>query len=182
MLCGHLFDRFGGEYTIYLSAVCRRDFRAHHPFDILRIVRRRYLFYGISGDFLGHVYSVLCGIVFDGVGAPSSAKCLACPQGTYSTNLGANASMTCTKCIAGTFSVTLGAGVSSNCIQCDKGTYYTGQGAIISSACIQCDPGKYSSVLGANALSTCVPCTTGSYSKIGATSCDYCAGGMYIKV
>ena len=106
-----------------------------------------------------------------------SAKCAACPAGSFSDSASYRE---CPFCGAGTFSNSSG---SSFCQACPAGTYSSISGAISNASCAPCLAGTFSPTAGAKSTAACVPCSAGRYSvTAGATTnatCTLCPVGSF---
>lgn len=115
-------------------------------------------------------------------GATSSAVCILCPAGKFSSLVNASGNI-CIQCPAGKYGLAQGANSSAKCIDCPAGSYSLTTGAASKDLCLLCVEGKYSTTLGANTSTACEQCPKGSYQNTkGAqnySACASCPAGTF---
>lgn len=104
------------------------------------------------------------------VGDAGEEQCVACPAGTYSSELHSEG---CTACPVGKFSNVTGTAGVRGCVDCPYGTFSARE-----NGCVLCPPGTYSNAT-TGVWDRCFPCMEGSFAgKSGAVECELCAKGM----
>lgn len=104
--------------------------------------------------------------------APAATSCVVCPTGTGDPSglSGAVTSASCVACLPGTFSSSIGV-----CDACPKGSF---QISGRRSSCELCSPGQFSAEIGA-VTPPCRTCAAGHYSNVGSEYCPECVSGQY---